>query len=155
MSLQKFKSDSHCVGGRHRSSTINIYGDSTLTVIKYYWAFVQIQIKKSMAVSDNTIQAEGLSRFFKSMGMISANAGKKLATNLFKTPSRALQNTSNIATSASTKSPKAALSLLPEVTNFYHAGRGFYLPRFAYYMLYERNKSQIDFILQHHLRIMI
>ena len=30
-----------------------------------------------MTVSDNTIQAEGLSSFFKSLGMISAKAVKK------------------------------------------------------------------------------
>ena len=29
MSFQKFKSDSYCVGGRHRSTTIKIYGDMT------------------------------------------------------------------------------------------------------------------------------
>ena len=29
MSFQIFKSDSFCVGGRHRSSTKNIYGDIT------------------------------------------------------------------------------------------------------------------------------
>ena len=29
MSFQKFKSDSYCVGGRHRSATKNIYVDIT------------------------------------------------------------------------------------------------------------------------------
>ena len=29
MGFQKFKSDSYCVGGRHRSATIKIYGDLT------------------------------------------------------------------------------------------------------------------------------
>ena len=29
MSFQKFKSDSYCVGGRHRSSTVETYGDIT------------------------------------------------------------------------------------------------------------------------------
>ena len=29
MSFQKFKSDSYCVGARHRSATKNIYGDIT------------------------------------------------------------------------------------------------------------------------------
>ena len=29
MSFQRFKSDSYCVGGRHRSATTNIYGDIT------------------------------------------------------------------------------------------------------------------------------
>ena len=29
MSFQKFKSDSYCVGGRHKSGTVKIYGDIT------------------------------------------------------------------------------------------------------------------------------
>ena len=29
MSLQKYKSDSYCVGGRHRSGTSKVYGDIT------------------------------------------------------------------------------------------------------------------------------
>ena len=29
MSFQKFKTDSYCVGGRHPSATIKIYGDIT------------------------------------------------------------------------------------------------------------------------------
>ena len=31
MSFQKFKSDSYCVGGRHRSATKNIVGDITIS----------------------------------------------------------------------------------------------------------------------------
>ena len=31
MSFQKFKSDSYCVGGRHRSATKNIVGEITNT----------------------------------------------------------------------------------------------------------------------------
>ena len=29
MSFQKFKSDSYCVGGLHKSATVKIYGDIT------------------------------------------------------------------------------------------------------------------------------
>ena len=29
MSFNKFKSDSYCVGGRHNSATVKIYGDIT------------------------------------------------------------------------------------------------------------------------------
>ena len=87
--------------------------------------------KTSMIVSDNTFQAEGLSGFFKNLGRTSARAGKKLATNVLKNPGRALEITSDIATAAATKSPKAALSTLPEVINFYHTGRGLYLGKFV------------------------
>ena len=37
-----------------------------------------------MTVSDNTILSEGLGNFFKSLGRISAEAAKKLATNVFQ-----------------------------------------------------------------------
>ena len=40
--------------------------------------------KKTMIVSDNVIQAEGLGDFFKNLGKISAKAGKKLAKKRIK-----------------------------------------------------------------------
>ena len=86
--------------------------------------------KKSMIVSDNTIKAEGLASFFKNLGKISAEAGQKLAKNVLSNPARALEITSNIATAAASKNPKAALSTLPEVINFYHTGKGVYLGKF-------------------------
>ena len=132
MSFNKFKSDSYCVGGRHRSATVKIYGDITSKGSKVLIGYCSIcNRKKSMTVSDNTIKAEGLGSFFKNLGKISAKAGKKLATNVLKNQGRALEITSNIATAAATKSPKAALSTLPEVINFYHTGKGLYLPRFS------------------------
>ena len=74
--------------------------------------FVQFVIeKKSVTVSDNTIQAEGLSCFFKNLGRISAKAGKKLLTNVLKNPGRALEITSNIATAATTKKLKTLKQL--------------------------------------------
>ena len=132
MSFQKFKSDSYCVGGRHKSATVKIYGDITSKGSKVLIGFCSIcNRKKSMTVSDNTIKAEGLSSFFKNLGKISAKVGKKLAKNIISNPGRALDLTAKIATAAATKSPKAALSTLPEVINFYHTGKGLYLPRFS------------------------
>ena len=84
-----------------------------------------------MIVSDNTIQAEGLGDFFKNLGKKGLNESKKMAKNLLKNPGRDLEITSNIATAAATKNSKAALSTLPEVNNFYHTGKGLYLPRFS------------------------
>ena len=77
-----------------------------------------------MIVSDNVIQAEGLGEFFKNLGKVSSKAAKKLAKNALKNPSRFLEIGANIATAAATKSPKAALSTLPEVINFSHTGKG-------------------------------
>ena len=65
MSFQKFKNDSFCVGGRHRSSTIKIYGDITSKGSKVLIGYCSVcNRKKSMTVSDNTIKAEGLGSFF-------------------------------------------------------------------------------------------
>ena len=137
MTFQKFKTNSYCVGGRHQSATKNIVGD--ITINKKTGKEVKLLVgkcaifnrKKTMIVSDNVIQAEGLGDFFKNLGKISAKAGKKLAKNVLSNPGRALDLTAKIATAAATKSPKAALSTLPEVINFYHTGKGIYLGKFV------------------------
>ena len=71
-----------------------------------------------MTVSDNTIQAKGLRSFFKKVGRYSAKAGIIIATNVLKNPGRALEVTSNLATTAAIKNPKAALSPNSEVITF-------------------------------------
>ena len=137
MNSQKFATDSYCVGGRHRSGTKDITGE--ITVNKKTGKDTKLLVgkcvicnrKESMIVSDNTIKAEGLGSFFKNLGKISAKAGKKLAKNVISNPGRALDLTAKIATAAATKSPKAALSTLPEVINFYHTGKGLYLGKFV------------------------
>ena len=75
------------------------------------------------------------------MGRIFAEDGKVLATNEIKSPPRALEITSNIATAAATK--RAALSSWPEVINFQHTGRGLYLEKFVKFMLYKWKKQLI------------
>ena len=137
MSSQKFKTNSYCVGGRHHSSTSKISGDITINIktgkeVKLLVGKCVIcNRKKTKIVSDNVIQAEGLGDFFKNLGKNSVKVGKKLAKNVLSNPGRALDLTAKIATAAATKSPKAALSTLPEVNNFYHTGKGLYLPRFS------------------------
>ena len=133
MNSQKFKTNSYCVAGKHYSGKKNITGE--ITVNKKTGKQIKLLVgkcvicdrKKFMLVSDNTIQAEGLGDFFKNLGKISAKAGKKLAKNVLSNPGRALDLTTKIATAAATKSPKAALSTLPEVINSYQTGRGIYL----------------------------
>ena len=137
MSFNKFKTDSYCVGGRHKYGTKNIVGE--ITINKKTGKELKLLVgkcvicnrKKTMIVSDNVIQAEGLGDFFKNLGKISAKAGKKLAKHVLSNPGRALDLTAKIATAAATKSPKAALSTLPEVINFYHTGKGIYLGKFV------------------------
>ena len=137
MSFQNFKSDSYCVGGRHRSATKNIVGD--ITNNKKSGKEVKLLVgncvicdrKKTMIVSDNVIQAEGLGSFFKNLGKISAKAGKKLAKNVSSNPGRALDLTAKIATAAASKNSKQVLSTLPELITFYNTGKGLYLGKFV------------------------
>ena len=131
MSFKKIESNSYCVGGRHRSATKNIYGNITNKSSKVFISYCSIcNRKKSMTVSDNTIKAEGLGSFFEDIGKVSAKAGKKLATNALKNPAIFLEIGANVATAAASRNLKAALSTLPEVINFYHTGKGLYLPQF-------------------------
>ena len=84
-----------------------------------------------MIVSDNVIQAEDLGDFFKNLGKKGLNVSKKMAKNVIKNPGRALEIGANVGTAFASRNPKAALSTLPEVINFYHTGKGLYLPRFT------------------------
>ena len=137
MSFQKFESESYCVGGRHKSATKNIVGD--ITINKKSGKEVKLLVgkcvicdrKKTMIVSDNVIQAEGLGDFFKKLGKVSGKAAKKLATNALKNPARFLEIGANVAAATASRNPKAALSALPEVINFYHTGKGLYLGKFV------------------------
>ena len=137
MSFQEFKSDSYCVGGRHRSATKNIVGDITnnkktgkefkLLVGKC----VICDRKKTMIVSDNVIQAEGLGDFFKNLGKKGLNVSKKIAKNVLSNPGRTLDLTAKIATAAGYRNSKQALSTLPELITFYNTGKGLYLGKFV------------------------
>ena len=84
-----------------------------------------------MIVSDNTIQAEGLGDFFKNLGKKGLNVSKKMAKNVLKNPGRALEIGANVGTAFASRNPKAALTSLPEVINFYHTGKGLYLGKFV------------------------
>ena len=137
MSFQKFKTNSYCVGQKHYSGTKNVIGEITLN--KKTGREIKLLVgqcstsnrKKSMILSDNTIQADGLDSFSKNLGKVSSKAAEKLATNALKNPSRFLEIGANVATAAVSKNPKAALSALPEVINFYHTGKGLYLGKFV------------------------
>ena len=82
---------------------------------------------KSMIVSGNTIKAEGLGDFFKNLGKKGINVSKKMAKNVLRNPGRALESGANVGSAFATRSPKAALSSLPEVINFYLTGKRLYL----------------------------
>ena len=137
MNSQKFKSDSYCVGGKHRSGTKNITGEVTVnkTTNKQIKLLVGKCVicdrKKSMIVSDNTIEAEGLGDFFKNLGKKGPNVSKKMVKNVLSNPRRALDLTAKIAKAAASRNSKQVLSTLPELITFYHTGKGLYLARFT------------------------
>ena len=76
MSFLKFKNDSYCVGGRHKSGTKNIVGEinfnkkSGREIKLIVGKCVICDKRKSMIVSDNVIQGEGLGDFFKNLGKV-------------------------------------------------------------------------------------
>ena len=119
MSFQKFTTNSYCVGQKHYSGTKNIVAEIRLNkkpvkIILFVGQFCICNRKKSIIMSDNTTEAEGLGSFFKNLGKISAKAGKKLATNALKNPARFLGIGANVAIAAASRKFKAALSTLPE-----------------------------------------
>ena len=78
-------SDSFCVGGKHRSATNNISGDIFSECSKVLFGYCSnCNRKRSMTVTDNTMQAEEFDSVFKNLSKFSAKAGKKLATNVLK-----------------------------------------------------------------------
>ena len=67
-----------------------------------------------MAVSEATIEVEGLKDFFKSVRKATVNFGKKVANN----PVRALEMASKTRSSAASRNPRAALSATPDLIKF-------------------------------------
>ena len=119
--LNKFKTNSYCVGGRHYSGTVNIRGAITSKGTKMLKGnCVLYRRNKSMTVSDATIEAEGLKVFFKSVGKATVNFGKKVANN----PVRALEIATKIGSAAASRNPRAALSATPDLIKFATTGEG-------------------------------
>ena len=119
MSFQKFDNETHCVGGRHRSATTKLYGDITSKGGKVLIGYCLICYrKKTMTVSGNTIIRDGLQDFFKNIGKKGTKFSKKMAKNVLKNLSRALDNTANLATAAASRKLKNLMSTLPEMITF-------------------------------------
>ena len=111
MNSQKLKTNSFCVGGKHRSATKNINGE--ITFHKKLGKEIKLLVgkclicdrQKSMIVSDNTIEAEGLGDFSKNLAKKGLNVSKKMAKNVLSIPGRALDLTTKIATAAAFEIP--------------------------------------------------
>ena len=90
--LNKFKTNSLFVGGRHYSGTNNISGAITskgTNLLRV--SCTKCRRNKSMTVSDATIETEGLKDFFESVGRATVNFGKKVSNS----PVRALKKQVN------------------------------------------------------------
>ena len=129
MSFDKFKNNSYCVGGKHYSATTNIPGDITvnkksgLPVTLIRGTCTTCKRNKSLIVSDQTINREGLGNFFKHLGSAAKNVGKKILNN----PGRTLELAANIGTAAASKNPKLIAATAPDIIKFAHQGKGLYL----------------------------
>ena len=84
-----------------------------------------------MIVSDNVIQAEALSDFFKNQVKKALNISKKIAKNVLSIPTRALDITANIATAADSRNPKNVMKRLTELITFYNTGKELCLGKFV------------------------
>ena len=119
--FNNFKSISYCVGGRQYSGTNNIRGVVSAKGTKMLKGnCVKCRSNRSLTVSDATIKAEGLKKFFKSVGRATVNFGKKVANN----PVRALEIESKIGSAAASRNPKAALAVTPDLIKFATTGEG-------------------------------
>ena len=131
--FNSFKTNSYCVGRRHYSGSIIIQGVITSEGTKMLKGnCVKCQKNKSMTVSDATIEAEGLTDFFKSVGKATVNFGKKNANN----PPRALEIASKKGSGTASRNPRAASAATPDIIKFattcegirvVQKGRGLYL----------------------------
>ena len=74
---------------------------------------------KSLFVSDQTINGQGLGNFFKHLGSAAKNVGKKILNN----PGRALELAANIGTAAASKSQKFIAATAPDIVKFFHQGK--------------------------------
>ena len=120
MSSDKFINN--CVGRKHYSATTIIGGDFTQntktgkSVELLGGTSPTCKRNKSLIVSDQTIQAERLGDFFRSVGKAAKNVGKKIINN----PGRALELAADIGTPAVSKNPRMIAATAPDIIKFVH-----------------------------------
>ena len=129
MSVNKFKNNSYCVGGKLYSATTNIRRDITqnkktgMPVKLLRGTCSTCKRNKSLIVSDQTIHAEGLGDFFRGVGKAAKSVGKKI----INIPGRAPELAANIGTAAASKNPRMIAATAPDIIKFVHQGKGLYL----------------------------
>ena len=132
MSYDKFKTSSYCVGGRHQSATRSFESDvSRIGENQYLTNGFIVTEKKTKIVSDNTIAAEVLGKFFQNSGGCSAKLGNKLSTNVLNNPARSLQIGAKTGSAAESKKFQAVFFSVPDVIIFYDTDKGSYIRKFV------------------------
>ena len=122
--FSKFKNYSYCVGRKYYAATTNIRGDITANNRKILrGTCVTCKRNKSLFVSDQTKNGEGLGDFFKQIRKAAKIVGKKILYN----PGRALELAANIGTVTASKNPKLIAATAPNIIKFVHQGKGLYL----------------------------
>ena len=127
MIFHKFRPNSFCFGQKYYSVTKDMIGEITFN--KKTGKEIKILIghcskcnrKKIMIVINNTVADESLGDFFKSWGENFVKVARKITKKGSKNEGLAFDNTG----------PKAILSKVPDVINFCHTGRRFYLRKFV------------------------
>ena len=133
MSFNKFKNNSYCVGGKHYSASRNIRGDITqnkkteATVKLLRGTCSTCKRNKSIIVSDQTINGEGLGDFFKHLGKATAKAANNVGKKILNNQGCALEIAVNIGTAAANKKPRMIAAAAPDIIKFVHQGKGLYL----------------------------
>ena len=87
--------------------------------------------KKSTTVSGNTKLGEGFQDFFKNLDKKGLNISKRMAKNVLRNPTRALDITANNATAAVSRNLEGVMSTLPELLTVYNTIKGLYLGQFV------------------------
>ena len=82
---------------------------------------------KSLFVSDQTINGEGLGDFLKYNGKAAKAGAKNIGKKIHNIPARPLEVAANIGTAAASKNPKLIAATALEAFNFVHQGKGLYL----------------------------
>ena len=59
------------------------------------------------------------------LGKKTPNVSEKIATNVLENPSRAVDNTANIANAVASRNSKNVMSTLPGLITFYKTGKSF------------------------------
>ena len=122
--LQKFKTNSCCVGGRHYSgTTTGIYESISSKGNKMLNSFcTKCKRSKYMTVSDVTLDAEGFKDVFKSVATVvklQLTLVKKSANNSV----RAIETASRIGSAAATRNAEAALAAKLELIKIATIGK--------------------------------